>query len=232
MGNAWGWTLSPGSEAADLVVPISPPTRALIEAIDEARLPCMSGDPAQDAACVDAHQAAGRIAGGVGKVLDAAQLVVGASGGSSPLGILVLGVAHGFAGGLVGNQANVIRAVRIGADAGVPGYAYGTVMAGQEPVEVYVDATPVLGGGKPQVLPDPPAMEWQADRDAYGNGVAGVVDRAQDTVHPYLGDEKGFEVAHERAMADIGPAVQAYKQPAHPYIPYQRDACDPFIGCR
>ncbi|HBH27016.1 MAG TPA: hypothetical protein DDX54_06415 [Rhodospirillaceae bacterium] len=46
------------------------------------------------------------------------------------------------------------------------------------------------------------------------------IDRAQDTVHSYLGDPEAFDAAHKAARAQnkIKPAVLADGQAADPYV--------------
>jgi hypothetical protein len=209
MGGALGWVLNPGGEAANLVVPISPHTQSLIGAIEAADPPCSSGNTVQDWVCWGGTLAAGEVYGRARQALEK----------TGPHGAVV-GTLLNFGEGAVGNASDFMRAVRIGADAGVPGYAYDTVTIGDKQVTIYADATRVPGGGSLQAQiqvdgTEPLVLTRAADRRGLEDAQARVIDEAQDTVHPYLGDKEGFSAAHEaaRARSNIESAIVRYKTP-------------------
>jgi hypothetical protein len=142
MGGALGWVLNPGGEAANLVVPISPHTQSLIGAIEAADPPCSSGNTVQDWVCWGGTLAAGEVYGRARQALEK----------TGPHGAVV-GTLLNFGEGAVGNASDFMRAVRIGADAGVPGYAYDAVTMAGRRVTLYADATRVPGGDRRRSFP-------------------------------------------------------------------------------
>jgi hypothetical protein len=147
MGGVWDSVpSSPGSIAAghlaNLAVPIPPHTWDLVRAIEAIDPPCSSGNRAQDALCRGFNMATGNS--------------VGLLAGATVPGRLASEGVHAVAGtavGAISNLAQYIKAVEIGADAGVPGYAYDAVTIAGRRVTLYADATRVPGGDRRRSFP-------------------------------------------------------------------------------